>query len=463
MKVCVVSEGTYPITLGGLSAWIHLLMKHMDDVEFDVISISSTENPEIVYERLPNVKNIIIKPIHRANPPRKYHLPGDSSKDLAFLLSNSLYGYPINVEGMVEMATKYRIGKRWLNSEDFWNSVVTYYGDNLAGKEFLEYFWTNTSYYTSLLDAMSYIPELPDADIYHALSSGMAGFTASLAKAAHKRPFVLTEQGLYLVERHDELSRLPLAEFAKQQIIRFSEVLVKTAYNTADCIVPPCYNHVRIEKELGADVRKIKVISNGIEVENFVPGPPREGGRLLIGSSARVVPIKGIHILIQAAKLVREQFDADFVVFGNFQDKEYTERCFRMVEESGLKDHFIFTGHVANPLEWYQKLDIMVLASLSEGVPYALLEAMCCRLPCVCTAVGGVPEILPDESVGFVVPPNNAEKMAEKLCLLLRDKDLRRSVGEKAEIRAREKYNISEMADEFRHLYEGMINGSSRN
>jgi glycosyltransferase involved in cell wall biosynthesis len=314
-----------------------------------------------------------------------------------------------------------------------------------------------------MLDAMSFVPELPDADVYHALSSGMAGFTASLAKIAHNRPFVLTEQGLYLVERRDELSRMDLAEFAKHQILRFSETLVTTAYRYADCIVPPCVNHVRIEKDLGADVSKIKVINNGIEVNKFTPGPTREGGRLVVGSSARVVPIKGIHNLIQTAKLVREEYDADFVVFGNFQDKEYTQRCFKMVEDMGLKEHFLFTGHVTKPLEWYHKIDILTLASLSEGVPYALIEAMCCKLPCVCTAVGGVPEILPDESYGFIVPPNAPEKMAEKLLILLKDKELRQSMGEKAYARAHEKYDIKEMAAEFRHLYEGLLNGSNRN
>jgi glycosyltransferase involved in cell wall biosynthesis len=225
--------------------------------------------------------------------------------------------------------------------------------------------------------------------------------------------------------------------------------------------VPPCHSHIAIEQEFGADLDKIEVIANGIDCNRFVPGPPRDEAPLVVGCFARVVPIKGITVLIRAAETVLKKHQAKFIVIGDIQDEDYYHECQELVEELGLKDHFRFTGHV-NSLEWYHHVDIFVLPSLSEGVPYALLEAMSCGLPCVCTAVGGVPEILSDVSVGYVVPPNEPDSLAEKICELLENEPLRKRMGLRATELAGEKYTIEGMVKKFRRLYEGLLNGNSR-
>jgi len=139
---------------------------------------------------------------------------------------------------------------------------------------------------------------------------------------------------------------------------------------------------------------------------------PKMEGKPLVGCFARVVPIKGITTLIKAAKIVCDTTTADFVVVGEIQDEEYYKECQILVEKLGLKDRFKFTGY-ADSVEWYRKVDIFTLSSDSEGVPYALLEAMCCGLPCVCTDVGGISEILSGD-LGYVVPPSQPDSLAQK-------------------------------------------------
>ena len=467
MKVCLISEGSYPVFQGGLSEWAHLLIKKLKDVEFEIFCIVPTGEEEQHYEKLPNVNEIIIKPVIGSNAPKQTSpLPKAASMDLANSLRNTLRGAALNCDGIVKLRKSYPVGKWWLTSRDYWDSITGFYEDNYPERSFVEYFWTTFGLYSILLDIIYSIDKLPRADIYHAISSGLAGFIGGMAKALHGSPLVVTEQGLYLRERQSEFSKQDTSEYMKQQLIKFSESMTKTSYLFSDHIVPPCYNHIVTELEAGADLGKIKVIDNGIECNRFRPGLLRPGlaknkAPLLVGCLARVVPIKGITTFIRAAGIVLEKHQANFAVIGEVQDEEYYLECQELVKELGLGDHFQFIGH-ANSLTWYHRIDIFVLSSLSEGVPYSLLEAMCCGLPCVCTAVGGVPEILSDNGTGYLVPPNEPESLAGKICELLGNETLRGKMGQRAREFVNEKYTAEKTADEFYKVYERLLNGNSK-
>ena len=462
MRVCIIAEGSYPVVRGGLSEWAHLLIKTLKDVEFSVLCVTPTGEEEQLYEKLPNVNEVAIRPLIRNQAFRKTSsLPEVVSMNLADSLGNILNGECLDCESIVEIRKRYPIEKWWLTSRAYWDYVVGFYEKNCPERPFLNYFWTNFGIYSILLDSLHFIDQLPRADVYHCLSVGLAGFIGSLAKILHGSPLVITEQGLYVKERRSELSGRDVSEYERQQLIKFSESLTKTSYEYADCIVPPCRSHILVEQELGADLDKIKVIDNGIECDKFRPGPERNETPLVVGCLARVVPIKGITTLIRAARIVLEKQQANFVVVGEVQDEEYYHQCQELVDELGLEDHFRFIGH-ANSLEWYHRIDIFVLSSLSEGVPYSLLEAMSCGLPGVCTAVGGVPEILSNPSVGYVVPPNDPDSLAEKIGELLENEPLRKRMGQQAKALANDKYTIKKMANEFYRLYEGLLNGNSK-
>jgi glycosyltransferase involved in cell wall biosynthesis len=432
-----------------------MLIKTLKDVEFDVFCImASEEKKPWAYEKLPNVNQVIVTPLIRGDMPKKHNLPKADSANLVEFLKDSSHGATLDLESLIEALRHHHADKGWLQSRSYWDFVTDSYQENYPEGSFMEYFWTVFGLNSIMLDSLSFINEIPEADIYHSLSTGFAGFAASMAKVAHKRPMVITEQGLYVVERRNELSRQNVSEWYRKKLIEFTESMVKTSYKYADKIVPPCYSHMAIEKDLGADVNKITVINNGIEVDRFRP-QPRNGGKPVVGCFARVVPVKDITVLIQAAKIVCENYSADFVVLGDIQDKEYYRQCQDLVRKLGLEDNFRFMGH-CNALEWYHRVDVFTLSSLSEGVPYALLEAMSCGLPSVCTAVGGIPEIISDD-VGYVVPPNQPDSLADRLCDLLESEELRVKMGRRATEVVHEKYTIGAMAEKFRNLYEGLL------
>jgi glycosyltransferase involved in cell wall biosynthesis len=447
---------------GGLSEWANLLIKTLKDMEFEVWCIGPTGKEKRLYEKPHNVNQMLIKPVVRNHVHKKTSpLPKAISTNLADSLGSALRGVPLDCKGIAEARERYPIERGWLTSREYWDSIVDFYKENFPERPFVEYFWTTFGLYSILLDTIYFAGQLPVADVYISLTTGLGGFMGSMAKALYGSPLIVIEQGLYLVEKQDEVSRQDISEWERHQIIKFSKSLIKTSYRYSDWIVPPCYSHTVIERELGADLDKIKVINNGIECDKFRPGPERSESPLVIGCFARVIPLKGIIILIRAAKSVLEKHQAIFVVAGEVQNQEYYHECQALVEELGLKGRFRFVGH-ANSLEWYRRVDIFVLPSLSEGVPYALLEAMSCGLPCVCTAVGGVPETLPDGIAGYVVPPNDPDSLAEKICKLLEDGTLRKRMGQQATELISEKYSIEKVAGEFRRLCEGLLNGSSR-
>ena len=458
MRVCIIAEGSYPIIRGGLSEWAHMLIKALKDVKFDVYCItpSAERDWKPVYEKFPNVDQLIIKPLIRTDKVKNTRtVPKELSSALAKLLENAADGVTADFKKIVWELGATSVGKGWLASKDYWDFVVKTYKKNYPKGSFAEYFWTFNGLNSILLDSMQFIREIPKADIYHSLSSGFAGFAGSMAKAVRNSPLVVSEQGLYLVERRDELSRQNVSEWYRTQMIRFSESLVKTSYKYADKIVPPCHSHMNIEKQLGADPDKIVMIKNGIETDRFTPLISKNGRKPVVGCFARVVPIKGITTLIKAAKIVCDKFPADFVVVGEVQDKEYYSECQKMVEKLGLGNHFKFIGH-ADAVEWYHKVDVFTLSSNSEGVPYALLEAMSCGLPCVCTDVGGISEILAD-GLGYVVPPGQPESLAQAIYELLNDKDLRMTMGQRATKVAREKYTLAEESENVLNLYKGLL------
>jgi glycosyltransferase involved in cell wall biosynthesis len=435
-----------------------MLIKALKNVKFDVYCISPTAERKWkpVYEKFPNVDQVIINPLIRTKTYTQNRIMTKQlSTSLARLLENAADGVPADFEKIIGEKGAGSVNKRWLASRAYWDFVVKTYNKNYPEGSFAEYFWTFNGLNSILLDSMQFVKDIPRADIYHSLSSGFAGFAGSIAKTVHHSPLVVSEQGLYLVERRDELARQNVSEWYRRQLIKFSESLVKTSYKYADNIVPPCHSHMDIEKKLGADPDKILMIKNGIETDRFIPSPAKNDHKPVIGCFARVVPIKGITTLIKAAKIVCDKHPADFVVVGEVQDREYYRECQKMVELLKLENHFKFIGH-ANAAEWYKKVDIFTLSSNSEGVPYALLEAMSCGLPCVCTDVGGISEILAD-GLGLVVPPGQPESLAGAICELLENKELRIKMGQRGTIAAREKYTIAEEAESILNLYQGLL------
>lgn len=201
---------------------------------------------------------------------------------------------------------------------------------------------------------------------------------------------------------------------------------------------------------------RVQQIANGVPT----PGSPsaarlapvtsmRNG--LVVGTVGRLSSEKGLSFLVQAAQKLSHDFpDTLYVLVGDGTERAALESQVRVL---GLTGRVIFEGERSDMQGVYASFDVFVLASLTEGMPMVVLEAMAARLPVVATRVGAIPQLIPDASFGILVEPGNAEALAEGIGTLLRDAALREHVGQNAQDRVQQFFSSARMAERYVEIY----------
>ena len=195
---------------------------------------------------------------------------------------------------------------------------------------------------------------------------------------------------------------------------------------------------------------KIRIIPNGVDTARFQSSSDRSAlAGLGIGESDKVVgilaalrPEKDHATFLRAARLVAERMpQSKFLIVGEGRMRPEIER---LIGRYGLGDRVVLTGARSDVPELLRAMDVFVLSSFSvECFPNALLEAMAAGRPAVCTAVGGVPEILEEPATGFLVPPHDPEALADRLVQILSDPVLAQQMGRAARARVESRYSLA--------------------
>jgi glycosyltransferase involved in cell wall biosynthesis len=306
-------------------------------------------------------------------------------------------------------------GGPWLRAfTRLWTDII---GNHLTHNPYYgmgEYFWTWYNSRVTLLLLLN--EELPQADVYHSLCTGYAGFLAARARAETGKPYLLTEHGIYHRERIIEIQST--SELRGHQRDQWSEMflaLSRISYRSADRIITLFNANQQLELAMGAPTSRATVIPNGIEIDRFfgVTRAPRPGTH--VGLVGRMVPIKDIKTFLVAARIISETVtDVTFWLVGPTDESpDYYEECRDMVHAFGLDQQVVFTGPV-DVREYYAFLDVLTLTSLSEAQPLVILEAVAAGIPCVATRVGDVPELL-NHDERLIAAPKDAEGIARRI------------------------------------------------
>jgi glycosyltransferase involved in cell wall biosynthesis len=213
----------------------------------------------------------------------------------------------------------------------------------------------------------------------------------------------------------------------------------------------------------GINKQKIRLIYNAIDTDEAVPTSTREEIKQrhgltpenkVVGVIGRLNPEKGQMVLLRAMeKTVRSCPDVKVLIIGEGQERSALERFAR---ERGLSEHAIFVGYQAYIADYYQILDLLVLPSLSEGLPNTVLEGMTFGIPVLATSVGGVPEIIQNGN-GVLVPPNDPDALAERMIELLKNDSLRRAIGLKGKSSLYPRFAPDHRARQIIDLYEELL------
>lgn len=176
--------------------------------------------------------------------------------------------------------------------------------------------------------------------------------------------------------------------------------------------------------------------------------------------TGRMIPEKGLHVLLKAMRIVLEQHpNAQLHVMGKswrpgatFSD--YEQELQRLIE--GMEDRIHFLGwrpHSEIP-RILANADVYAFPSVwEEPCSTALLEALAAGLPTVATATGGTPELVKDGENGFLVPPDDHVALARRVSMLLDNPELRRQIGERARRLSQEGFSWQRVIEEFEAVY----------
>lgn len=171
----------------------------------------------------------------------------------------------------------------------------------------------------------------------------------------------------------------------------------------------------------------------------------------LVGVVARLVPIKGIDVFLEAASLVaRARADTLFVVIGGGEQSAALKQRARAL---GLGPHVRFLGWRADLPAIYADLDVVANTSHNEGIPVSLIEALAAGRGVVATAVGGTPDLLGDPPCGALVPDSDVAAVAEAILVLLGDPALRERLGRMGRERVYPEYDATTLLRRMDALY----------
>ena len=192
-------------------------------------------------------------------------------------------------------------------------------------------------------------------------------------------------------------------------------------------IAPVTEANAEWERGLGVPAEKIRVIPNGLKPPGEPVAAPRAARVVTVG---RVDPLKDVHtMMLVADEVVRRMPEARFEYWGPVTDgqEHYGELCRRIHDELGLGDRFLFMGRTDDPHGVIRGADVVLMTSISEAMPMALLEAMAQARPVVATSVGGVPGVV--RGCGIVVAPGDVHELAGAVTTLLRNPALATAMG----------------------------------
>jgi len=479
IKVVWTGEGTYPFVTGGVSTWAHILISELRNIDFVLMPIQMNPYMSEKYNIPPNVKDIINVPLWGTEEPLEYVRRVNFSKiyknklitkktdDLSVIepvlwsLFEHIYGIKEDYEELGDYLLEFY---EFFQKYDYYE---TFRKENIwrVYKKFLLKYFSNQKDMPTVYDVIeglryifrlfiTLLPQIPQAPIYHSSAAAFCGLPCIVAKKKFGSKFVLTEHGIYVREQYLFSSRNKVPTHTKKFLMGLISTISKLNYYYADVIAPVCKFNKRWELNWAkTDEKKINVIYNGIDIYKFSSIPIQKENKKVVVMVARIDPLKDIETYLKVAKLVTDKRDdVVFKLYGPVSDEEYYKKCKVLYEELNLKDKFIFAGPTSSAQKAYNEGDVVVLTSISEAFPFAVIEAMACEKVVVASDVGGTKEVL--EGYGYVVKPKDYKEFAKHILEVIGDEKLAKEMGVAARERIINGFTIEDMTDNYEQLYK---------
>lgn len=225
---------------------------------------------------------------------------------------------------------------------------------------------------------------------------------------------------------------------------------------------------------LGIPSNRISIIPNGINMTRSPEAGQREALRrhwgwnqddYIVLAVGRLEAVKGHRFLVDAMPSIARLYPhVRCLLVGEGRQRESLQA---RVEALHMRDHIRFTGFCENIHEIMMASDLFCMPSLSEGLPYALLEACACRLPLVVTNVGGMTEFLKKDKTAVMVAAQSAEKLSGGITRMIEHPDQAKTMGQAAFASLQRRFDADRMLSRTVSVYsatdvDGRWDGSGR-
>ena len=265
----------------------------------------------------------------------------------------------------------------------------------------------------------------------------------------------ITGARLVLHEHFADPKLPPHQALADRVLSRLTDRAIAVSGSTRDFLV----------RERFVPRERVRLIWNGAPLDEFAP-VSRERGlavrrqlgipdtALVIGAIGRLNPQKGHRYLLDAAPAVLARHpEARFLIAG---DGDLMNPLRGQAASLGIRDHVVFAGHRDDVPDVLGAVDVLCIASLYEGTPLTLFEAMASGKAVVSTSVDGCREVIADTETGLLVGPGDSQALSIALGLVLGDRELRERLAANALLES-QNYDVNACVRQIQEVYQELL------
>ena len=216
----------------------------------------------------------------------------------------------------------------------------------------------------------------------------------------------------------------------------------------------------RVKKIVGKFIPKdrLSVLPSSVRISDFL----NEKEKLEILSNNRINILfvgggdpfrKGLMDVIKSIPLVVEEYDnVSFILTGGENVSKVQPEC----EEMGIIKYVNFWGWIKEEekIKLYNSVDMLLLPSYNEGLPYVIIEALAAGIPIISTPVGGIPEVVEDGKNGFIIDFGDYNALAKRILYLLQNEEKREIININNRTKAKEIYSLKSLVNRIQNVYD---------
>jgi glycosyltransferase involved in cell wall biosynthesis len=195
----------------------------------------------------------------------------------------------------------------------------------------------------------------------------------------------------------------------------------------------------------GPDLKRLRLVAAGR------PAAAASGAPLRVGFLGRLNPEKGtVELLEVARRLARSGLRMTIHIAGDGADRNWLVDATKTMTDAGFVE---WRGAVADVAGFLGEIDVLVMPSHNEGMPYVVLEGMAAGCSVVAFAVGGIPEVVANEHLGILVRPRDVDGIVAAITRLATDRDLSEAIGRAASSHIEQSFALRTRVPAVRRAY----------